>query len=276
MEERLLAGMRCLVWRRPGVGRMALLHGFTGHPASWEPVVDALAAPGLVVAPFLPGHDPEAPRTSQHGFEEVVDALAAALGALHPGPWRLAGYSLGARVALGLLVRAPELWADAVLIGVNPGIEDEASRRTRLAEDARRAGVLRERGVVAFVEEWERLPLLATQAELPAAATAAQRARRLAHDAEGLARSLEVLGLGAMPNCWPALPGIQVPVWVVVGERDQRFAPLAARAAGLLPAGELVVVPGVGHNVVLEAPGAVSALLEGGGARYLQAHGEDP
>ena len=204
-----------------------------------------------------------------------MDALAAALRALHPGPWRVAGYSLGARVALGLLVRAPELWADAVLIGVNPG--SRTGRRGAPAWTrtpvARR--VLRERGIGAFVEEWERLPLLATQAGVPAAVTAAQRARRLAHDAEGLARSLEVLGLGAMPDWWPALPGIRVPVRVVVGERDTRFASVGARAAGLLPAGELVVVPGVGHNVVLEAPGAVSQLLEGGAERYLREHGED-
>jgi 2-succinyl-6-hydroxy-2,4-cyclohexadiene-1-carboxylate synthase len=275
MEEHLLAGMRCLVWRRPGPGRTALLHGFTGHPASWEAVVAGLPAPGLVVAPFLPGHDPEGPHVSQRGFEEVVDALAAAFRELHPGPWRMAGYSLGARVALGLLVHFPELWADAVLIGVNPGLEDGPSRLARLDEDARRARVLRERGIGAFVEEWERLPLLAAQAGLPAAVTAAQRAQRLAHDAEGLARSLEVLGLGAMPDWWPALPGIRVAVSVVVGECDTRFAPLAARAVGLLPAGELVVVPGVGHNVVLEAPGAVSQLLDGGAERYLLEHGED-
>lgn len=253
-----------------------MLHGFTGHPASWEPVVAGVASPGLVVAPFLPGHDREAPRVDQGGFEEVVDALAAALGAHHPGPWRLVGYSLGARVALGLLVRAPGLWADAVLIGVNPGLEDGRSRQERVDEDARRAGTLRERGIGSFVEEWEHLPLFASQVGLPAETAAAQRARRLAHDAEGLARCLEVLGLGAMPDWWPALPGIRVPVRVVAGERDERFAPLGARAAALLPSGELTIVPGVGHNVVLEAPGAVSQLLETGVGRYLREHGEDP
>lgn len=280
MDDRTLAGLRCLVWRRPGCGRLLLLHGFTGHPASWEAVVGGLEVPGQVVAPFLPGHDSRAPNFGWASFAEVVDTLAAAVRELHPGPWRLAGYSLGARVALGLLVGANDLWSDAVLIGVNPGLEDDQSRLTRRAEDARRCGVLRDHGVAAFVEEWERLPLLATQAGLGVEVAARQRAQRLDHGAEGLARSLEVMGLAAMPDYWPAMAGIRQPVRVVVGELDQRFRPIAARAARCLPGGELVVVPGAGHNVVLEAPGAISRLLERGARRdlhaHLHAHGEVP
>ncbi len=276
MDDRTLAGLRCLVWRRPGPGQLLLLHGFTGHPASWEPVVCELEVPGQVVAPFLPGHDPRAPGFGWASFGEVVGALAAVVRELHPGPWRLAGYSLGARVALGLLAGASDLWSDAVLIGVNPGLEDDRSRAARQAEDARRCEMLRNHGVSAFIEAWERLPLLATQAGLGAEVAARQRAQRLDHDGEGLARSLEVMGLAAMPDYWPALAGIHQPVRVVVGELDQWFRPLAARAAMCLPRGELVVVPGAGHNVVLEAPGAVSRLLEGGARRYLHAQGEAP
>ena len=48
----------------------------------------------------------------------------------------LVGYSMGARLALGILAEHPELWEDgtirgATLIGVNPGLEpeDRAARK---------------------------------------------------------------------------------------------------------------------------------------------------
>lgn len=77
-----------------------------------------------------------------------------------------------------------------------------------------------------------------------------------------------------MPDYWPRLARITQPVRLVVGELDGRFVDLAARAVGLLPAGSLTVVPGVGHNVVLEAPEAVVRLLEAGAPRYRGAREE--
>jgi 2-succinyl-6-hydroxy-2,4-cyclohexadiene-1-carboxylate synthase len=245
---------------------LVLLHGFSGRPEAWQEVVSHLERPGLVVAPCLPGHDSIPPAWGWESFEQAVRGLAEAVRSIHPGGWRLAGYSLGARLALGLMVAAPDLWTDALVVGVNPGLESEAERLARRCEDKARALLLREDGVEAFVDGWERLPLFDSQRSVAAERLAVQRAQRLAHDPEPLARSLEVLGLGAMPDFWPALASIVLPVQVAVGELDLRFREIAVRVASRLPAGRLVVVPGVGHNVVLEAPETVARLLEGGAA----------
>src|SRR5436305_857158 len=60
------------------------------------------------------------------------------------GAAAVVGYSLGARIALGLVAtrRAPA----AVLIGVNPGLADE-DRPARAAADAAWAALLRARGI---------------------------------------------------------------------------------------------------------------------------------
>lgn len=267
-EERVAAGVRWRLWRLAGAGRLLLLHGFAGHPEAWGEVVGRLVAPGLVAAPYLPGHGREPVPPAWTGFEEAVRGLADAVGALgQGGAWRLAGYSLGARLALGLLLAAPDLWSDAVLVGVNPGLEEAGEREARRREDAARARLLREQGLEAFVDVWERLPLFASQHALPRRVLAAQRRWRLAHDPARLAWALEALGPGAMPDYWPRLASIGHRVQLVAGELDRRFRDIAARAVALLPRGSLAVVPGVGHNVVLEAPGAVVRLLEAGAPR---------
>ena len=65
--------------------------------------------------------------------------------------------------------------------------------------NAERARFLRECGVERFMDDWERLPLFASQCELPDSARARLRASRLANDAEALARTLEGTGAQHMP-----------------------------------------------------------------------------
>jgi pimeloyl-ACP methyl ester carboxylesterase len=72
-----------------------------------------------------------------------------------------------------------------------------------------------------------------------------------------------------MPSCRDALVSLAVPTVVVAGERDERFAGIARDLAGTWRAARAIVVPGVGHDVVLEAPGVVAELLaeaSGGGS----------
>lgn len=246
---------------------LVLLHGFTGSPASFDGVLAALASqgdladPGLaVLRPALLGHDPAgAPRPRPARFEDEVARLALLLPAgddLH-----LCGYSLGARLALGLLCHEPTRFASATLLSVNPGLASAAAREERAAADAAWEGLLQGAGLDAFLDAWEAQPLFASQARLPAAARAAQRARRAQHQAQGLALALRVLGLGRMPDYGLWLPQLDLPVHLMVGALDQKFVDLSRAAAPRLRQGSVTVVPGVGHDLLLEAPQAVAAAL---------------
>lgn len=226
-----------------------LIHGFAGAPSQWP------APRGEVHAPWLLGHGPCASRAAT--FDEEVDRLASEIG----GVVHLAGYSLGARVALRLLVRHPRRFASATLIGVHPGLEDPAERAARAAADERWAEILEREGIEAFEERWSEQPIFATQADLHPGALAAQRAVRLSHDPRGLARAMRVLGLAAMPPCWGALEEVTMPVHLMAGERDARFRALAERALAALPHARLTIVPGAGHNLLLEARDVVKEAL---------------
>lgn len=237
---------------------LALLHGFTGAPSSWDGVVAAVR-PEFRVAPPLWGHGAVA-LPAPGSFEAEVDRLAAVLRARAPR-FHLAGYSLGGRLALGLLVRHPGLFQSATLIGAQPGLATEAERDARRDADARLCAILEGRGVAAFVDVWERLPLFASQNDAPETAVAAQRATRLSHTAAGLVASLRITGLGEMPPYWDALAAIVVPTTLMVGSLDGKFTAIAHDMASRMPRAAVHVVPGVGHNLLLEAEPAVTSVL---------------
>lgn len=224
---------------RRGV-RCVLLHGFAGDPAHWD---DVPAIPGAT-AIALPGHRGGPPVADS--WDHNLDAIAARLDRAELA----IGYSLGARVALGLVARGDV--ARAILISVNPGIAD-ADRPARRAGDAAWAALLRARGTDAFLEAWQAQPLFASQAYAPAGRRAARQARRRELDAAQLARSLETMGLAEMPDYRGAVDGR---VALIAGARDAKFVALA-RA---LPA-PVAIIPDSGHDPTLEQPAALHAAI---------------
>lgn len=209
--------------------------------------------PSAIVRPLLAGHGPDPVRVAS--WDAEIDRLVALLRRALDAPAHLVGYSLGGRVAYGLLARAPELFARATLIGAHPGLIEESEREARRASDARWIAVLEREGLDAFLAEWEALPLWATQAP---AMIEAQRAIRRSHRAEGLAHALEALGLGAMPPVDPA--AITTPLTLVAGEHDTKHRALAEAFAPRLGA-RVHVVPRAGHNLLVEAPDAMVELV---------------
>jgi pimeloyl-ACP methyl ester carboxylesterase len=219
--------------------RLVLLHGFAGDPASWDDVAidgDRLALPGHLGGGPLAGD-----------WAGNLAAIAARIGRCDA----VIGYSLGARVALGLVAggHVPR----GVLISVNPGIAD-AERAARRASDAAWAELARGRGIAAFLAAWEAQPLFATQQRAPAERLAARRTRRLALDPAELARSLETMGLAEMPD---HRGEVDARVALIAGADDAKYVAIA-RA---LPA-PLELVAGSGHDPLLEQPAALAAAIE--------------
>jgi 2-succinyl-6-hydroxy-2,4-cyclohexadiene-1-carboxylate synthase len=238
-----------------------LLHGFTGSPRSWSPVITHAELDPPPLIPALAGHGRDWRSTEVESFETEVTRLLS-LVSNGESPRLLCGYSMGARVALGLLARQPSAFDAAVLIGVHPGLSDETARTARHDLDANRARLLRKEGVAAFVNAWEELPLFASQRALCEETLTSQREIRLSHDAEGLARALEILGLGEMPDYRAAMSSADTPITLVTGSRDAKFCEIAGAIAEENAHVDAELVDGIGHNVVLEKPAAIAAVLE--------------
>lgn len=235
---------------------MLLLHGFLGAPQAWQAVLDALPSHGPVVCPWLPGHGP-APTAGS----DWAGALAWCLSRVPPGAV-LAGYSMGARLALAAALHLGPALRAALLVGGHVGLSSPAERGQRAAQDAQRARALRTGPMADFVRDWEALPLFASQGDLPPQVQAQQRQWRLAHTAEGLAWSFEVAGLACMPDLRPAVAQAARPLCWLTGSRDERFDALAASLVRP-PWVRHARVAGAGHNLLLEAPAAVARALAG-------------
>jgi 2-succinyl-6-hydroxy-2,4-cyclohexadiene-1-carboxylate synthase len=65
-----------------------------------------------------------------------------------------------------------------------------------------------------------------------------------------------------MAPLWDALEGIRVPVDLVAGGLDPTYCEIARRMAARLPRARVAIIDGAGHNVLLERPDALAALLE--------------
>ena len=242
--------------------RLLLLHGFSGGPRSFSPVVRRLSSRFEIVAPALVGHAGSNAGPEIATFDAEVERLAALMAGGPPA--HLAGYSLGARLGLALLTRFPGRFARATLIGVHPGLRDERERASRRASDARWCDVLESRGIEAFVAAWQAEPLFASQARLPESLLRAQTAERLAHSPAGLARSLRVTGLAEMPDLYPELGRVGSDVTLLAGELDQKFLGLARELCERLPRCRLRVAQGSGHNLLLEDPDLVTESISEG------------
>jgi 2-succinyl-6-hydroxy-2,4-cyclohexadiene-1-carboxylate synthase len=256
---------------------LLLLHGFTGSGRSWDGgLADAAANAGFgVIAPDLPGHGgtgwrvgpaagpgDEARREdlSRATIERSADDLAELFDALGQRSAHVVGYSMGARVALRLAVTHPARVERLVLEAASAGNADEAERTSRRAADEALAATLERQGIVAFVEAWERSPVLAGEAGLPAAVRSALREIRLGHDPAGLAASLRAAGQGTMRPLHRRLGEVAAATLVIVGAADPARERATAVAAGI-PGARLAVVDGAAHAPHLEAPDAFHRLV---------------
>lgn len=221
-----------------------VLHGFAGSPA---PLLRFF--PGAA-APELPGHGAAPDATS---WEAALDGLAESMSA----PSLVFGYSMGARLALALALRHPRRVERLILESGTAGIEEPIARAARKADDDALAGFIEREGMEKFVDRWEQHPTLASLKPF----AAQLRPGRLAHRPAGLASALRHLGTGAQPSYWDELGALRVPVLLLAGAQDEKFAAIARRLRERMPRAALRLVPDCGHAPHLERPAAFAEAL---------------
>jgi 2-succinyl-6-hydroxy-2,4-cyclohexadiene-1-carboxylate synthase len=236
------------------VESVVLLHGFSGTSRAWDRVVECLDPESYRPLRFdLPGHGQAVGSEPQITF----DGCVASVLERSPKRFVLTGYSMGGRIALHVALMAPERIERLVLIGVNPGIEDDRERARRRDADRRLADELESSPFESFIERWRSQPLFAGEpSDVSELARADQRRNRPA----ALAAVLRGIGTGEMQPLWDRLVELTMPVTVVVGDRDVGFHACAHRMVKLLPRAELRILPG-GHGLPLENPAGVADVL---------------
>lgn len=238
-------------WGQPGGHPLVLVHGFTQSGRSWGRLGEALGDRFHVTALDAPGHGRSA--TAEADLAEGAGLMAAAA----PGPALWLGYSMGGRYALHVALRHPEQVRALVVVSATGGIDDAEERAERRRADEALAERAESGELEDFVRWWLQQPMFSS---LPSGS--AEIASRLEGSTAGLASSLRRAGTGSQEPLWDQLSALSMPVLVVAGERDQKYAALGRRLADTIGANALMrVVDGAGHACHLEYPDRFLAVV---------------
>lgn len=196
-------------------------------------------------------------RVVDHGQADSLVQMAEQLLADAPARFALAGHSMGGRVALELMRLAPERVTHLGLLATGhlpkpAGAAGDEEVRKRMALLA----IAREQGVRAMAAEWAR-GMVAPQRLSDAALIESILAMFERKSADIFERQLRALI--QRPDATAVLQQVQVPTLVLCGEFDAWSPPAQHQAiADCIPARpDIVAVPGAGHMVMQEQPGAV-------------------
>ncbi len=217
-----------------------------------------LACDARIYAPQLAAF-PDSRAVNGYGTADTLQQMARIALDQAPDSFDLFGHSMGGRVALEVYRLAPERVRRLALVstGVHSLGPNEAAKREALQ------AIGWNHGYEKLIDEW-----------LPPMVAVANRAdpaiyeplRQMNLDAGQAVFDAQIHALVNRPEAESLLPQIACPTLVMTGELDTWAPPAQHEAiAAAIPTSELVIVPGAGHMIQLEAPDAVNAAI----ARWL-------
>jgi 2-succinyl-6-hydroxy-2,4-cyclohexadiene-1-carboxylate synthase len=226
-----------------------LLHGFTGDSSTWQPFYDQWGNHSKLIVLDILGHGKtESPDDAKrYSIECVAGDLIEILDSLGVEKVDLMGYSMGGRLALGFAILYPNRVRKIILESSSPGLLTSEERELRRMKDGELAEFINDRGIEAFVDYWENIPLFGSMKHLPAKVQQAVRTQRLANNLIGLSNSLLGMGTGAQPSFWGSLKRISNEVLLVTGEMDEKFCRIAEKMLKELKNGKWITIQNSGH-----------------------------
>ena len=231
---------------------LVFVHYWGGSADTWTGVINNLH-PGPATVRFdQRGWGTSKALPGPYGLDQLADDLLRVTGMCVPGPFVLVGHSMGGKVGQLAAARCPQGLAGLFLVAPAPAyppaiVTEEYRQGLSHAYDSPESvGHALEHVLTATA-----LPAPVRASVIRDSLTAGAEARR-EWPLHGTARDIT-----------PEAREIEVPTAVLVGEKDRVEPPHVLRDHLLphVPHATLTVVPGAGHLLPLEAPGAVASAL---------------
>jgi pimeloyl-ACP methyl ester carboxylesterase len=194
---------------------------------------------------------------------EALDSIGAmaeqVLATVAAPRFSLAGHSMGGRVALEVLRRAPQRVERLALLDtgidpIAPGADGEREREARMALLA----MARREGMRAMGRQWARGMVHPSRLESAVFTQILDMIERRTPDIF----AAQIAALLGRPDAREVLRSLRCDTLLLCG-RDDAWSPLARHAQmhSLLPAARLAVIEHCGHMSTMEQPEAVSEVL---------------
>ncbi len=237
-----------------GAGGPALvfLHYWGGSSRTWQHVVDALSPDYRTVAIDQRGWGKSAAPEAGYALSDLADDVLAVVDALELESYILVGHSMGGKAAQLAASRRPRGLAGLVLVAPAPPTP------LALPLDARQ-------GMVHAYDSRESIVATVQQVLAPGGLSDGDIDTVIADSLAGASPAKAAWPLAtSQEDITAVVPKIDVPVIVISGEHDQVDPPEVLRRELLprIPQARLVVLPGMGHLLPLEAPADLSNIIK--------------
>jgi pimeloyl-ACP methyl ester carboxylesterase len=187
--------------------------------------------------------------------QPTIGAMAEDILARSPSRFSLAGHSMGGRVALEIVARAPDRVERLALLdtGFHPAKAGESDSRNRLIR------IALDQGMAALARRW--LPPMVAADRVGDTALMA-RLSAMVERADPPLFQRQIGALLTRPNARRTLSAITCPTAVIVGKLDSWSPPAQhEEMAACIQNSYLAVIEGSGHMTPAEQPEAVADVL---------------
>ena len=230
------------------------LHGFTGSAEEWSSFFGQINPDYFPIAIDLPGHGKTKILQDVDAYSAAlyIDVINNVLEYFKIEKTILLGYSMGGRAALSYALAYPQKISALILEGATAGIENEKERETRIKNDTVLIEKLLSEGIDDFINYWMSLPFFRSLKSLSDDEYNKLVCRKKENSPRELAKSLKGFGTGEMPPLWSKLHLLEIPVLLIAGSLDTKFARINRKMNEIIPISKLAIMEDCGHNTHLE------------------------
>jgi pimeloyl-ACP methyl ester carboxylesterase len=254
-----------LDWGNEGADPIVCVHGYTGSAVAFNGMARHFCNRFRIVALDVRGHGESAwSPDGAYQYADQVSDLAAFVDHLGLARFTLIGTSMGGIISMAYAADHAERLARLVINDIGPDQEAGSTRITQMVGSRPESFPWLDEAI-----EYRRDTSPITAARSPqdqrelALGVVKQRADGRwvwKMDPAYITQRVE-RGAPKRPPLWPVLERLQCPTMLIWGtDSDVILEPQARRMIDVLPRGELVVVPGVGHAPALIEEPVIQAL----------------
>ncbi len=238
---------------------LILFHGFMGSGEVFSGLIKTLSEFCNPITIDLKGHGKTSSKPHPNEFETDIQVreLHSVFDRLQLPGFFLYGYSMGGRLALQFALENQSSVKGLILESTHCGISDAKERQSRIETDEKRAQEV-EHDFESFLSDWTKLPLF--QGSKDSSSDYLNIMKK--QDPSLMAASLRGFGTGKMPAVCDRLSGLNLPIGLIAGEKDQKYVEKMTEMAQLCQHSELEIIDNAAHRVHVDQPEKLTQFLK--------------